>query len=162
MKSKNKRGSLALSMNAIVVIILAMAMLGVGLFIVNSVRSKVTTELEGGDLRDPTATATSLHPIVGPGDRLVVQQGKPGNFKFSIHNPTAIEGISVEIISCVGSGGITPTFDPPSFELSAGSTQTFIAQIRADTMLIGEYPCTFQLSNAGGVATEDFVIVVQS
>src|SRR3989338_7088467 len=65
MRRKHKKGDLSLSVNAIVVFVLAFSMLGVGLFVVNLIKEKVSAGVErAGNLDDLKILPTSDNPLI--------------------------------------------------------------------------------------------------
>ncbi|MFH1072197.1 MAG: hypothetical protein V1743_02095 [Nanoarchaeota archaeon] len=97
-----KRGSLSLSVNAIVVFILAFAMLGVGLFFINTIREKLTQGAVGVfDINQLKNPPTSDRPIVIPNE-VTIKKMKKANLEIGYYNKGANEvtGAHPIIIEC--------------------------------------------------------------
>lgn len=84
MISRKKRGSLALSMNAIVILIMAIAMLGVGLGVINLVRKSAEQQVIalGADVPEP-AVASAGNRLTISGEPIVGSRGDTKAIKIS-------------------------------------------------------------------------------
>jgi len=81
-----KRGSLSLSVNAIVVFILAFAMLGVGLFFINTIREKLVQGATGVfDINQLKNPPTSDRPIV-ISNEVAVKKSKTVKLEIGFYN----------------------------------------------------------------------------
>ena len=82
-----KGGSLALSMNAIVVLILAIAMLGVGLYTVRLVKTRLVGEFAKieAEIPDPSRVSASFPVSVSP-PVLVGSSGEKVGMKTNVYN----------------------------------------------------------------------------
>ncbi|MEA2036900.1 MAG: hypothetical protein U9O94_05290 [Nanoarchaeota archaeon] len=85
-----KKGALALSVNAIVVLILAVVMLGLALGFVRGMFGKVTTSFEEQIAAEPNpSTPTGSEPITLSRESLIVRSGDGVVLKTGIYNPTS-------------------------------------------------------------------------
>ena len=75
-----KKGSLDLSINAIVILVLAITMLGLGLGFTKGMFAKFASKL---DVPEPNYPATAEEPVVLPVDTLTVKNSK--DFAFSVN-----------------------------------------------------------------------------
>ncbi len=103
MHKKHKKGDLSLSVNAIVVFVLAFSMLGVGLFVVNLIKDKVSTGIgvidPSKDLKQPPSSENPLtldDEINIKKDKLLTQ-----NIGFYNKADTTINNVVVTITGCV-------------------------------------------------------------
>ena len=116
-----KRGSMALSMNAIVVIILAMAMLGVGIFIVNKIRGEAAgvIDIETPSLKSP---ADATNPVVLGREELEISQGEVTTFRVSIYNTFADDrSVYLNVGSCRGTHDAETLFNTGESESLIGT-----------------------------------------
>ncbi len=161
---RSKKSSLALSMNAIVVIILAMAMLGVGIFIVNKIRSEAgnVIKIEPPPIANP---ADASDPLVVESSKIKIKLGKNNFFRVSVYNNKAGENMDVELDleSCTPSdlSSSVPLIQGKS--LAPRKEATYWATFDAKELdITGEYACTLALydknSNSDNpLATEDVI-----
>ncbi|MBW2990974.1 hypothetical protein KY348_04685 [Candidatus Woesearchaeota archaeon] len=104
----NKKGSIQLGINAIVVLIIALAVLGIALsFIMGLFRESRETYLGIIDRSDLDFHADSIKPIMFESDDVSVKAGKEERMVVSVYNEwfDASANINLEMISCVDSKG---------------------------------------------------------
>jgi len=87
-----KRASLTLSVNAIVILILAITMLSLGLGFMKGMFSKTSVQIEEAIDREPSAPDTSgTPPISLSRERIITQAGEVEALKVRIYNPTTTD-----------------------------------------------------------------------
>ncbi|MBI2576611.1 hypothetical protein HYV84_05330 [Candidatus Woesearchaeota archaeon] len=99
-----KKGAIELSTNAIVVLILAVVMLGLGLGFVRGLFGKATQNIESivGQEPDPP-TPTSSNPVTLSRENVIVQAKEPIVVKVSAFNPTSADWTKTHPqVSCSG------------------------------------------------------------
>ncbi len=101
LRKEKKLGSLALSMNAIVVLILAIAMLGVGLYTVRLVKTRVVSEFEKMEaaIPDPSKVSGS-NPITTSPETIVGGAGDTVGLKVNVYNIGEMALLRPKITSC--------------------------------------------------------------
>ena len=163
--SKNKKGSMELSVNSIVILVIAIVIMGL---ILGFIRSKFTQI--GGDLqsKEPdAASATPSDPITLSTDSKVISSGDSAIIKVNVYNPTAA-------IASIRLNSITNTQCQPSMpsaiqavasqqpkSVAAGEQAAYILSIRAPK---GSVPQTYlcQIGVTGiTVPGKDFTLTVQ-
>ncbi len=151
----NKKGALELSVNAIVILIIALTILGLVLgFAVSKFR-----ELSGQiTINEDTPEATPQIPIQFPGGKseITLSKAQPTRAVLSIYNPSAytidLTGTASRVeTSCVGggvgaslaSGDITVT---AAGSIDAGTTgEVPVVFTLANSVVPGEYSCKFAI-----------------
>ncbi|MBU1975210.1 MAG: hypothetical protein KKG59_02275 [Nanoarchaeota archaeon] len=104
-----KRGSLSLSVNAIVVFILAFSMLGVGLFLINQIRTNMAEGTTGAfDINELRNPPTSDRPLVVPETVSVKIGGKVNQDIGFYANKEPVQNIFFEILDCNDGGTLVP------------------------------------------------------
>lgn len=100
----DKKGALELSVNAIVILIIAISMLGLGLGFVRGMFGKTSGQFEEliGAEQDPP-TPTGSDPITLSKERVITSPKSPIVVKVGVYNPTGDEW------SAIGGGGTLPT-----------------------------------------------------
>ncbi|MBN1376813.1 hypothetical protein JW949_00585 [Candidatus Woesearchaeota archaeon] len=88
MKSNNKKGSLELSVNSIVILIIAIAILGLALGFIKANFGSLSQKLEQSTAEIPDAPmATASEPITIHSENLIVGKGQQVPVKFSVYCP---------------------------------------------------------------------------
>ncbi len=174
-----KKGSLELSVNAIVIFVLAFAMLGVGLYIVNIVRETVAPEIYGApnlnQLKNPPSTET---PITIPQD-VTLKKGKEAKLEIAYYNKESrvANDAKIGISNCISPDNVEIAFDKavgsedtnPVMVISPrgdiGSSEAGLYKIKlVDNskktdekykLTTGAYTCTLIAYNGGDSAYED-------
>jgi hypothetical protein len=82
-----KKGSMELSVNSIVILIMAITMLGIGIAFMNGMFGSLSTKLEQqfGDIPEPEA-ATGDKPVSLNDEFLIMESGKKYGAKVSLYN----------------------------------------------------------------------------
>ncbi|MFH1408697.1 MAG: hypothetical protein ABIH34_02215 [Nanoarchaeota archaeon] len=100
-----KRGSLSLSINAIVVLIMAITMLGLGLGFIKGMFGKVSQNVEQMIAQEADAPrADSSHPITVSNEYKIIIAGEDQVMKVGVYNTevTPLTGFYPEITTCTG------------------------------------------------------------
>jgi len=142
-----KRGSLALSMNAIVILIMAIAMLGVGLGVINMVRKTAEQEVTrlGAEVPEP-AVASAGNRLTLSGEPVVGARGDTKGVKISYYPLTGT----------TGDIKLGPTIDCPSGGI--GALQVINKSLKANTPVsyiigvplegaAGQYICSLEMED---------------
>ncbi len=154
----NKKGALSLSVNAIIVFVLAFAMLGVGLTVTNLLSEKVT----GGIANLPTdelviQQPSSTDPITLPQNIDLKRNGEEKlQFGFYNKNPTTASLATVGIVECkystgTGTGALTaeeiPLILSTSQDVDASDAAGYLIAIQDQGLSAGTYVCTLVIYN---------------
>ncbi|RMF07350.1 hypothetical protein D6764_00030 [Candidatus Woesearchaeota archaeon] len=125
-----RKGSLQLSVNAIVVLVLAITMLGMGLAFTKGKFAELGERIE---VPEPDYPATQDDPIVLPVNEIKLKSGKQGGFSVNFYN----EGNTRNFYACVVCG--------TTYSLTTNTLRT-VTQVKS-----GDYE-TFKIlfTNPGG------------
>ena len=99
-----KKGSLSLSVNAIVIFVLAFAMLGFGIFIIQKLQGQTDPAISTAfDLGDLSAPPTSQNPVV-ISEKIQMKSTETKRFGIGIYNTkdTALTTVAPEFLQCTG------------------------------------------------------------
>ncbi len=159
----NKKAAISLGVNAIVILIIAVIMLGMILAFLKGTFSKLTEDLESKIKEEPTpAPATSSNPISLSREYLTIKQGEAEVIKASVFNPLNETHLITLNISCdnVLTLEVTPK-TIPSLQRAE-----FITILRAKAVPPDVYLCSFisVYNNSGAwtqIATKDFTVKVK-
>ncbi len=140
---RNIRGGLALSMNAIVVLILAIAMLGVGLYTVRLVKTRVVGEFEKleASIPDPSKV-TAATPITLSPETLVGGAGETVGLKVNIYNIGVARQLAPNITSCDVIDGVQ--VNPKQIEQAESDIFTMLVDITKG-QAAGRYLCSLSI-----------------
>ncbi|MFP4403259.1 MAG: hypothetical protein ACLFPJ_02835 [Candidatus Woesearchaeota archaeon] len=157
-----KKASMSLSVNAIVVLVLAFALLGVGIVFVNFLKDTLLTQTtEAIGLHDLENPPTADRPIAFPQD-INVPQGESASFNMGFYNKesTPINDVYLEISQCIRQGESSPIDTLPTIT-TLPETEIKPSQAVAYRMFInleepedelgyvkGTYICTIEVVNA--------------
>jgi hypothetical protein len=129
---KNKKGSMELGINAIVVIIIALAILGLGIGFVTRLFTSASTNF--GEIINNNELefhADSMNPVKFDVKEVVVKRGATQSVKVSVYNAgTFAEGkkVGLKITECVDSAGFVYTdsgdCNPTTGTLDSSTTTT--------------------------------------
>lgn len=163
-----KRASLNLSVNAIIIFVLAFAMLGVGIFVTKRVQDLSNKASDKADViidsieEDPTAD----RPLVGVGKSIEIPSRKSfdGGLKFYNNDKIDYENVVVVIDTCKDTLTNTPIADPltvvsatiTKLEPSSYEGIPFTVTNKGTGGLIGgsTYICKLRLIKEGSPTTE--------
>jgi len=149
---RGKNGSLSLSVNAIVVLILAIVLLAFGLSFITKLLSKGEQSLTGL-FPESKLEPTSTKPI-GLASDLLVRPGESVRLTIQILNPTAT-AITAELAFPGGNpAGCPNTIRTEQVTIPAGEIQTVRAVITGHSLMIHNEICKIQF---GGVQQSFFL-----
>ncbi|MCD6464286.1 hypothetical protein J7L02_02055 [Candidatus Woesearchaeota archaeon] len=160
---RNKKAAISLGVNAIVILIIAVIMLGMILAFLKGTFSNLTEDLESKIKEEPTpAPATSSSPISLSREYLTIKQGDPEVIKASVFNPLNATHLISLNISCnnILTLEVTPKIIPSL------QRAEFITILRAKAVPPDVYLCSFisVYNNSGAwtqIATKDFTVKVK-
>ncbi len=171
----NKKADLSLSVNTIVIIILAITLLGLGLTFINTIAGGAIGKL--GKLIDSTdleKKPTSADPLT-ISEQVEVQFKKQEDIKVGFYNkgPNTVSKIKPVISSCISiteetevDAALLPSLVAPAKEtLEPGETQAYLATLKEKGLASGRYTCTLTMDGDFGEAsapTKDFYLNIIS
>jgi hypothetical protein len=122
----NKKGSMELSVNSIVILVIAIVMLGLILGFVKSKFTVLDNQIGSNEPNAPTASASN--PFTISRDQIAASPGEELGIKFSAYADTKIESTNLITFTC-GSGAT-------DFVKSGGSTGKNIAVDTVGTYIV--------------------------
>lgn len=144
----NKKGSLELSVNAIVILIIALAILGLVIGFAVSKFRDVSGQI---GTAEETPEATAAQPIVLPGgiSTISLEKNKVRTMAISVYN-SGVENVDATAISftCAPTDLAADTFTAPAMIIGAGEVKEI--PVRAEvkgTEATGERSCTMQIGD---------------
>ncbi|MEA2036899.1 MAG: hypothetical protein U9O94_05285 [Nanoarchaeota archaeon] len=157
----NKKGALALSVNAIVVLILAVVMLGLALGFVKGMFGKVTTSFEEQIAAEPEPpTSTGSEPVTLSRESLIVHSGDDVVLKVGIYNPSSEAWTATAFaISCKVGGnpiGLVTESNFNSKEIAQGSSISGAYLFTVGSIGEGTHLCTGMVIGTGDTATHEY------
>ena len=166
---RSRKGSMELGVNAIVILIIALAILGLGIaFITNLFRSgsdKLGSIIDNTEL---PIHADAVNPIAFEKQSIEIKKGKKINLKISVYNDGTLSAGGGEVVldmnSCRDSdnndagGGFT--FAAPGQNIAPGSDAGYLAIITASTAEAGSYVCTVTATGDSTVSRQLIVDVI--
>jgi hypothetical protein len=168
-----KKGSLDLSVNSIIVFVLAFAMLGVGLYFTNMIKDRIAggtiKVLDLNDLKNPPDASNT---ITVPND-VTIKRNKPLNLDIGFYNKanTQAEMATIGIKGCLDDqqNNVTlnvPTISSPSENVDSTSGKGFKVILTEKGLNQGTYICTMYVYKAGDkntvYDTKQFFLTVAS
>ncbi|MBT4824961.1 hypothetical protein HN695_01780 [Candidatus Woesearchaeota archaeon] len=107
----SKKASLNLSVNAIVVFVLAFSMLGVGLFVTNLIKENVAQGIKSLDVTELDNPASAEEPITIPKE-VQLKKGKERLLKVGYYNVLQyeVENVKLALSECLGQDGTVQLF----------------------------------------------------
>jgi len=155
----NKRGSMELGVNSIVVLIIALALLGLGIAFITNLFKGGQDKLGGLiDRTDLPIHADASTPIMFDSSDLTIKSGSSGKVVISVYNSglgEADQEIGIVIAKCVDSSGnpIDTATEPliklasPEQKIKLGTDGGYkaiiqVAKIESDVFEKGTYICT--------------------
>ncbi|MBN2567363.1 hypothetical protein JXB02_04750 [Candidatus Woesearchaeota archaeon] len=157
--ARNKDGSLQLSVNAIVVLVLGITMLGLGLAFTKGMFGKLQGKLE---VEPPNIPATADEPVVVYSDTIKCSQNKDCVIPVNIYNDATSNQTMTPQIVCATGGVVTATPASPITGIAqtvpAEAFRSFKVVVEAADMTgSGSSVCTI---GAGGGLTKQIVVQV--
>jgi hypothetical protein len=153
----NKKGSMELSVNSIVILVIAIVMLGL---ILGFVKSKFSDVGKGLDSKEPDAPQPSAsEPLTLSRTELLVSPGDTGALKIRIFNPSVSPTVGTyPNITCTAMSNVLYT----ARDLKAATEGNYIVSFAIPSSKAkSSYLCQVNASNIGEVNPVDFVVKVQ-
>jgi hypothetical protein len=161
---KGKKGDLSLSVNAIVIFVLAFAMLGVGLFISNLVKEKAGSSIDSafGSLGNLEQKPDATNTITLPND-ISIKQGGLLKLNAGFYNKGASTLLNAKMVidQCIDDETnlmlSTPTVSSSTGNIEQGQAKAFNLIINLKTANYGPktYTCTLMVCNDGHCVGDD-------
>jgi len=148
---KRKKGSLELSVNAIVILVMAIAVLGLGLAFIRGAltrgQSQVFRAIENADLENP---ASELSPLTLD-YQVTASSRKAGDLHVGYFNVGSEEQTITVDVTCYDDAsaeltGVSNTALP--LKASPGEAVAFITPVTVDSVTAGRYSCLLNVTNA--------------
>jgi hypothetical protein len=170
---RNRKGSMELGVNSIVVLIIALALLGLGIgFITNLFKGgqgKLGSLIERADL---PVHADSSNPIAFDSSDMTIKAGSSGKLVVSVYNSDLGDGeIGLDFLKCVDSTGaaydytyISIAAPPQTINLGTDGGYRAIINVAKDGVAKGTYICTLVAGSAleeGGIDTSSATVSQQ-
>ena len=152
-----KRGALSLSINAIVILIIAMTMLALALGFVKGMFGKATQNLDqliSAEPEPPTPTASE--PITLSRETIIAHAGDTVILKVGVYNPTKDTwyDTEIEISNC----GPTDNVNSNQFTISPGKFHIYTVTMKLKNKDPGSWVCKVKPKGKG--YDKDFVIKI--
>lgn len=151
-----RKGSLSLSVNAIVVFVLAFAMLSVGIIFTNYIKNALMEKGMGAiNIEDLQTPPSATDPLTFPTSEMTIKTNGKKSIDIGYYNTGDSEAINAkpEFLKCISEDG-TPTEDKPSIAaipetVEPGTATGFRANINMVSWPKGTYICKIGVLNAG-------------
>jgi hypothetical protein len=162
MRRRHKKGDLSLSVNAIVVFVLAFSMLGVGLFVVNLIKDKVSKGVEAaGNLDDLKTPPTSDNPMIVD-EEVKVKSKKLTKLDIGYYNKgdDTIDSAKIGLTECIDTENQEFVDELPTItsstitEIESGEAVAFKITI-LPKLSQGTYICTMVVYSGDDPASTD-------
>ncbi len=164
----NKKASMQLGINAIVILIIALAILGLAMTFITSLfkggQIKLGSIIERTDLpvhADPT------NPIMFDNSQITIKQGGTGKVVMSVYNSNFgnQEEVALEMTNCVSSdpdatGSIDIGLSSPAQKIPMGMDAGYMAIIRVGDVPKGSYICVVEAANDEATVSQQLFIDV--
>jgi len=112
-----RKGGMELSINAIVILIIAMVVLGIGILFIRGMFAKAqTTTFKALSSQETTNPASADRPLVADREVILSTTNPSATVSVSVYNtnPATVEGITIALSSCTDSLGGTVNIAPAS------------------------------------------------
>lgn len=176
--SRSKKGALELSINAIVVLILAITMLSLGLAFMKGLFKKTTGQLEqvGEDIKNQMVEQlrSSSAKLTLNQEDITLKKGETREIYYGIKNVETAEGsksypIAVECGTPLGGGSPLTTGDGGAITTFAASRQLGQGEIDVQKMIISipsnadrkTHSCELKVGDNGAYAKKSFFVTVE-
>jgi hypothetical protein len=156
----NKKGSLELSVNAIVVLIIALTILGLVIAFAVTKFTEVSGKLQ--PVKAPTSTATAEIPVQFPGgsNEITLSKIADSTMSVSVYNSDTAKTVDTVAVTC--DIGAAFSFTVPSTTINSGATASIPVLMKTGTTAVGEYACTIDFkASAAVVASSPIFITVK-
>ncbi len=157
----NKKGSMELSVNSIVILVIAIVMLGLILGFVKTKFADISKDLVKDEPEPPSASSSD--PITMSRTAIITGAGKTLALKINLYNSGNTILLSAKpAISCLsGTAIITPDQQYNIKEIKQGEQQSFQGVIKIPNNLVkGTYLCKAVISETT-TPSKDFTIEIQ-
>jgi len=156
----NKKGSLELSVNAIVVLIIALTILGLVIAFAVSKFTEVSNQITPQG--PPTATATAEIPVQFPGgsNEITLSKTADSTMSVSVYNKEATD-LSAGTITVSCAGGGTFAFTAPTTTISSGKTAMVPIKMSAGSNAVGIYACNIVFGTTTTTVSAPILITVK-
>ncbi len=155
----NKKGSLELSVNAIVILIIALAILGLVIGFAVSKFRDLADDFEDDGQKTPEATSQDPITLPGGANKITLEKGKDKSFEISVYNSgnTAIDPKANLALTCSPSDVGSDIFETPTTNIDAGQIKSvpILAKVASDDS-VGQYSCEL---NIDGITRTLFIEV---
>lgn len=140
----NKKGSMELSVNSIVILVIAVVMMGLILGFIKTKFSDASQEIKEEEPEAPVASINN--PISLSREDITTGTGKSVTLKSSVYNSEATNMTSASpTISCTHVGLLTSqTYD--SKTIPVGNTESFIGILNIGSLAKDKYLCQMRIS----------------
>ncbi|MEK6964024.1 MAG: hypothetical protein AABX70_06340 [Nanoarchaeota archaeon] len=156
MRTLRKKGDLSLSVNAIVVLILAIVLLAFGLSFITKLLSKGESSLEGL-FPSPQVQPTSTKPIAIP-DSLLIKSGDQVRFSIPILNTVSAPlsgGLVLSGAGCPNTADVvSESFSTP---LQSGQVGTLKLLIKGSPSFVDNSICAINIGGPAGLTQSFFL-----
>ena len=157
----NKKGSMELSVNSIVVLVIAIVMLGLILGFVKTKFSDISKQLVQEE--PEPASASSSDPITMSRTEVITGAGKTIALKINLYNMWSSDITNAKPnIVCTGQPALisSQTYNPKT--IKPAEQQTYQGVIKIGNVAKGTYLCSMEFSpKTTATATKDFTIEIQ-
>jgi hypothetical protein len=164
MKSNNKKGSLELSVNSIVILIIAIAILGLALGFIKANFGSLSQKLEQSTAEIPDAPmATASEPITIHSENLIVGKGQQVPVKFSVYCPEDTDDCTNTKVNITNCDDVFSTIEEIPKNINPGRVQQFNTLVKFSGNSGQTYLCSavFTYDNLNGeyyTKTADFSV----
>lgn len=160
----NKKAGLQMSINAIVMLVMAMLVLGLGVALIKNTFGSAEGKLISAiDAADMMPTPNSDKPLVFETTKLTIKPGKSETFAYGFYNAdttNTLTAASLKIGNCVGTGTTPENFNliAASSDVGAGASVFFEGILEAKSAAgidatVGTYICPVTFESASGSLT---------
>ncbi len=158
---KSKKAAMELSVTAIVTLILAIVMLGLGLGFIRGMFTKVSTSFDEQISSEPEAAlASGAFPITLSRESIITSAGESLVLKVNVYNTNSGATAVAPTITCpglTGANAITQTANDRAIDPSEMGTFNLLVTL-ADSTPTGVELCSIDLA---GIGPKDFTIDIR-
>lgn len=158
----NKKASMELSVNSIVILVIAIVMMGLILGFIRTKFNQISPDLT---TKEPDATAASAgEPITLSSDQKIITAGDSAVIKVNVYNGGTVDNVKTHISVKCTPNVLVPTTVLDDKTIAIGAYANYLISIKTvKTTTKDTYLCT--VSPVGGLAAttpgKDFTIKVQ-
>jgi hypothetical protein len=155
------KGSVSLSVNAIVILVLGLAMMGFGLFVINELRDNSISVWDEIFNRHSFLTEADSENLVAVSKDISLRKNGGQTLRVQVYNDENIDFIDVlpQVIKCSseGVGSSISTVGVPR-TISPGTTEEFLIRFVSEGANPGSYICDIGVTDGTTAITEQFNI----